>query len=172
MDARAEFELAVKSKWSDSYIFNLEASGRYVYEILEAMFWAWQASRQALDSGEPLGYVAPRMLADIKAGKYFGINMREASRDDAIAIYAHPVSTHRLTLGQRKAAQIGQIIGVLVQTEPGKVTAVTDLGRCTSLNQDVTGSSPEKPLCTMCGGSDVYGDCPSNGRHIEQEPSQ
>ena len=50
MDARAEFERAVKSKWSDSYIFNLEASGRYVDEILEAMFWAWQASRQALEA--------------------------------------------------------------------------------------------------------------------------
>ena len=47
MYTRLEFELAVKSKWSDSYIFNLEASGRYVDEILEAMFWAWQASRQA-----------------------------------------------------------------------------------------------------------------------------
>ena len=93
MYTRLEFELAVKSKWSDSYIFNLEASGRYVDEILEAMFWAWQASRQAIDSGKPLGYVAPRMLADIKAGKYFGINTREASRDDAIALYTHPAST-------------------------------------------------------------------------------
>ena len=50
MDSRSEFERAVKSKWSDSYIFNLEESDRYVDEILEAMFWAWQASRQALSS--------------------------------------------------------------------------------------------------------------------------
>ena len=50
MSDKAAFERAVKSKWSDSYIFNLEASGCYVDEILEAMFWAWQASRQALSS--------------------------------------------------------------------------------------------------------------------------
>ena len=53
MDARAEFERAVKRKWSDSYIFNLESSDRYVDEILEAMFWAWQASRHVLE-GEPV----------------------------------------------------------------------------------------------------------------------
>ena len=50
MDNRAEFERAVTDKWSDSYMFNLESSGRYVDEILEAMFWAWQASLKAIDS--------------------------------------------------------------------------------------------------------------------------
>ena len=57
MDSRSEFERAVKSKWSDSYIFNLEASGCYVDEILEAMFWAWQVSRQALE-GEAVKWTA------------------------------------------------------------------------------------------------------------------
>ena len=171
MSDRAAFEVSTAGRFPDLDL-SLDSGGDYDDLDAQQHWETWQAGRHAIDSGEPLGYVAPRMLADIKAGKYFGINTREASRDDAIALYTHPASTHRLTLGQRKAAQIGQIIGVLVQTEPGKVTAVTDLGRCTSLNQDVTGSSPEKPLCTMCGGSDVYGDCPSNGRHIEQEPSQ
>ena len=49
-----------------------------------------------------------------------------------------PQLEDRPGLGQRKAAQIGQIIGVLVQNQDGKVAAVTDLGRCTWLNQDVT----------------------------------
>ena len=47
-----------------------------------------------------------------------------------------PVSS----LGRRKAAEVGKTIGVLVQNQDGKVAAVTDLGRCTWLNQDVTGA--------------------------------
>jgi hypothetical protein len=43
-------------------------------------------------------------------------------------------------LGQRKAQQIGKTIGVLVQNQHGRVATVTDLGRCTWLNQDVTGA--------------------------------
>ena len=49
-------------------------------------------------------------------------------------------SNYRPTLGQRKAAQIGKTIGVLVQNQDSRVAAVTDLGRVTWLNQDVTGS--------------------------------
>ena len=44
------------------------------------------------------------------------------------------------SLGQRKAAQIGPVIGVLVQNQDGEVAAVTDMGRCTWLNQNVTGA--------------------------------
>jgi hypothetical protein len=51
---------------------------------------------------------------------------------------AKSVSTDRPGLGQRKAADIGPTIGVLVQNQHGEVAAVTDLGRCTWLNQDVT----------------------------------
>ena len=43
-------------------------------------------------------------------------------------------------LGQRKAAQVGTTIGVLVQRDGGRFMAITDLGRCTMLNQDVTGA--------------------------------
>jgi len=46
----------------------------------------------------------------------------------------------RPTLGQRKAAQIGPVIGVLVQNQEGGVCAVTDMGRCTWLSEDVTGA--------------------------------
>jgi hypothetical protein len=44
-------------------------------------------------------------------------------------------------LGQRKAAQVGTTIGVLAQNKEGRVCAVTDLGRCTWLSEDVTGAS-------------------------------
>ena len=49
----------------------------------------------------------------------------------------------RPSLGQRKAAQVGETIGVLVQNQQGEVCAVTDMGRCTWLNQDVTGAGDE-----------------------------
>jgi hypothetical protein len=55
--------------------------------------------------------------------------------------YTHPASDNRPGLGQRKAAQVGQIIGVLAQNQDGEVAAVTDLGRCTWLSQDVTGAN-------------------------------
>ena len=55
-------------------------------------------------------------------------------------------SCKRPNLGQRKAAQIGPVIGVLVQNQDGKVCSVTDLGRCTWLNQDVTGPGDGKTV--------------------------
>ena len=50
---------------------------------------------------------------------------------------ARNVSADRPGLGQRKAAQVGPVIGVLVQNQDGKVAAVTDLGRVTWLPNDV-----------------------------------
>ena len=44
------------------------------------------------------------------------------------------------SLGQRKADQVGKTIGVLVQKPDGGVMAISDLGRCTMLRQDVTGA--------------------------------
>jgi len=49
-------------------------------------------------------------------------------------------SCKRPNLGQRKADQVGTTIGVLVQNKDGEVCAVTDLGRCTWLRQNVTGA--------------------------------
>ena len=66
-------------------------------------------------------------------------------------------SNYRPTLGQRKAAQIGPVIGVLVQNQEGKVCAVTDLGRCTWLREDVTGAG----VC-LCGEV-KWQDCPLHG---------
>ena len=55
-------------------------------------------------------------------------------------------SCKRPTLGQRKADQVGTTIGVLVQNQHGKVCAVTDMGRCTWLKQDVTGPGDEQVI--------------------------
>jgi len=77
-----------------------------------------------------------------------------------------PQLEDRLTLGQRKAAQVGKTIGVLVQTPAGSVAAVTDLGRCTWLNQDVTGSGDLVHTCRLSRAMD--GTCMSCGSKQEQ----
>ena len=187
---REEFEQAVADKWSDSYKFTRFGDEDYYDEVLEGMWWGWQASREALE-GEAIGYVVPRMLEAMQAGKYCGISISDEQKAGDIAVYTHPASavpegwklvpetltramqdafdespqsedpdiemmlswqamiaaapcaprpSDRPTLGRRKAEQIGEIIGVLVQRDDGKVAAVTDLGRCTWLSQDVTGA--------------------------------
>ena len=50
---------------------------------------AWQASRQ---EGEPIGYVVPRMLEAMQAGKYCGISISDEQKAGDIAGYTHPAS--------------------------------------------------------------------------------
>ena len=131
-----------------------------------SVLWPGDRGGAHLRPNDPKNSIAQNLLYDLAQALIFW--PQPASAD----VPARSVSTDRPGLGQRKAAQVGTTIGVLVQTPAGSVAAVTDLGRCTWLNQDVTGPVPEEPLCRMCGGNDVYGDCPADGRHIEQEPSQ
>jgi len=51
----------------------------------------WQASRQDFE-GEPIGYVVPRMLEAMQAGKYCGISISDEKKDGDIAVYTHPAS--------------------------------------------------------------------------------
>ena len=46
---REEFEQAVADKWSDSYKFTRFGDEDYYDEVLEGMWWGWQAGRQALE---------------------------------------------------------------------------------------------------------------------------
>jgi hypothetical protein len=78
----------------------------------------------------------------------------------ALVCGAQPIN--RPGLGRRKAADIGPVIGVLAQNQHGEVCAVTDLGRCTWLNQDVTGAG----VC-LCGEV-KWQDCPLHGSKQEQ----
>jgi len=52
---RETFERTVKSKWSDSYSFTRAAFGDYADEVLEGMWWAWQASAQKPSAAVPEG---------------------------------------------------------------------------------------------------------------------
>jgi hypothetical protein len=45
---REEFEQAVTDRWSDSYSFTRFGDEDYYDEVLEGMWWGWQASRQAV----------------------------------------------------------------------------------------------------------------------------
>jgi len=97
--------------------------------------WEAEAKRAfwtGLEIGASMGAVsiAPRW------NEYIAKRKGEMGPDDP----AKSVSTDRPGLGQRKAAQVGKTIGVLVQRDDGGVVAVTDLGRCTMLRQDVTGA--------------------------------
>ena len=50
---REAFEQAVTDRWSDSYSFTRFGDEDYYDEVLEGMWWGWQASRRALE-GEPV----------------------------------------------------------------------------------------------------------------------
>ena len=56
MDSRAEFEQAVKDKWSDSFLFGRDTNGDYADEAVKYMWLGWLASRQAIE-GEAVAIV-------------------------------------------------------------------------------------------------------------------
>jgi len=92
---REEFEQAVKDRWSDSYSFTRFGDEDYYDEVLEGMWQGWQASRQ---EGEPIGYVVPRMLKAMQAGKYCGISISDEKKDGDIAVYTHPASRQAVSV--------------------------------------------------------------------------
>lgn len=55
-DMRDAFERTVRATWSDSYIFTRDTDGHYCDEVLDGMWWAWQAARA--QSGQEVDVVA------------------------------------------------------------------------------------------------------------------
>jgi len=43
MSDREEFERTVRATWSDSYSFMRDSDGHYCDEVLDGMWWTWQA---------------------------------------------------------------------------------------------------------------------------------
>ena len=83
---REEFEQAVADKWSDSYKFTRFGDEDYYDEVLEGMWWGWQASRQLLE-GEPVNgsrieEVCVQALIDISSCAW-GIEGYDTSEDAA-----------------------------------------------------------------------------------------
>ena len=67
---REEFEQAVTDRWSNSYSFTRFGDEDYYDEVLEGMWWGWQASRQV--DGESVAYQywwpeSPRQVTVCKA---------------------------------------------------------------------------------------------------------
>ena len=67
---REAFEQAVTDRWSDSYSFTRFGDEDYYDEVLEGMWWGWQASRQV--DGESVAYQywwpeSPRQVTVCKA---------------------------------------------------------------------------------------------------------
>jgi hypothetical protein len=60
---REAFEQAVADKWSDSYKFTRFGDEDYYDEVLEGMWWGWQAGRRALE-GQDARLI--HLLADIR----------------------------------------------------------------------------------------------------------
>lgn len=75
-DIREEFERTVRETWSDSYSFMRDTDGHYGDEVLDGMWWAWQAARAqggiididqvALDTIQAISEIDPDKL---KGGK-------------------------------------------------------------------------------------------------------
>jgi len=162
---REKFEQAVKDQWSDSFNFKRGIDSFYLDETLAGMWWGWRVSRRVLSSrqeleGEPVAWWDGDMSA---AEDSFSFKL---NRCYTIPLYTHPARGHRSTLGQRKAAQVGTTIGVLAQNKEGRVCAVTDLGRCTWLREDVTGAGDRVHNCQLSRAID--GTCMSCGSKQEQ----
>jgi len=125
------------------YAQNFEKNGPTWEEDYQFALWAWnealkwQAGRQALEC-EPTA-----IIHKSSPGEY---GFYPATGAVSLTNGMHKLYTHHYSvetaipvsgLGQRKAQQIGKTIGVLVQNQHGEVAAVTDLGRCTWLSNDV-----------------------------------
>ena len=98
MDRREAFEKVAARLGFDLTMKNTQSEdGEYLYSNVQDSwdFWQeacdWQASRQVLE-GEAIGYVVPRMLEAMQAGKYCGISISDEQKAGDIAVYTHPAS--------------------------------------------------------------------------------
>ena len=65
---REEFEQAVTDRWSNSYSFTRFGDEDYYDEVLEGMWWGWQASRQAAsvpDMWRDVDYEVPEQAQEV-----------------------------------------------------------------------------------------------------------
>ena len=101
---REEFEQAVANKWSDSYKFTRFGDEDYYDEVLEGMWWGWQASRQALE-GEPVAWWDGDTSA---AEDSFSFKL---NRCYTIPLYTHPASAEVERLHARMAEKCDAPVG-------------------------------------------------------------
>ena len=101
---REEFEQAVADKWSDSYKFTRFGDEDYYDEVLEGMWWGWQASRQLLE-GEPVAWWDGDTSA---AEDSFSFKLNKCY---TIPLYTHPASAEVERLQARVAEKCDAPVG-------------------------------------------------------------
>ena len=90
--SREEFEQAVTDRWSDSYSFTRFGDEDYYDEVLEGMWWGWQASRQ---EGEPIGFLQSSGVSQLSGGhpaKLYPIGATPSPFESSTFVYTHPAS--------------------------------------------------------------------------------
>jgi len=90
---RKEFEQAVTDRWSDSYSFTRFGDEDYYDEVLEGMWWGWQASRQV--DGESVAYITERKLEWLKSGLVLSAVVYRKHSEGSIPLYTHPASAQK-----------------------------------------------------------------------------
>ena len=109
--------------------------------VLQAQIWAQEARPQKAivkEIGELVGCANDWEMVEAVRDALANVCVSQSAESETQTNLQRTDDTQ--TLGQRKAAQIGKTIGVLAQNQDGKVCAVTDMGRCTWLSEDVTGA--------------------------------
>lgn len=90
-DSRETFERTVTATWSDSYSLKRAASGDYVDEILDGMWWAWQINcpqftalchSKTKQIGKPVGFLVQNEAGGLAAVHNLG---RVTWLDDCVA---------------------------------------------------------------------------------------
>ena len=87
---RAAFEQAVADKWSDSYKFTRFGDEDYYDEVLEGMWWGWQASRE---EGEPIGFLQSSGVSQLSGGhpaKLYPIGATPSPFESSTLVYTNP----------------------------------------------------------------------------------
>ena len=115
---REEFEQAVADKWSDSYKFTRFGDEDYYDEVLEGMWWGWQASRQALE-GEPVAWwdgdtSAAEDSFSFKSNGYY-----------TIPLYTHPASRQAVSVPEwiKCSDRLPDVLDVWIKMTDGSVVA-------------------------------------------------
>jgi hypothetical protein len=92
---REEFEQAVTDRWSDSYSFTRFGDEDYYDEVLEGMWWAWQASRE---EGEPIGFLQSSGVSQLSGGhpaKLYPIGATPSPFESSTLVYTHTASADK-----------------------------------------------------------------------------
>jgi len=121
---RAAFEQAVADKWSDSYKFTRFGDEDYYDEVLEGMWWGWQASRQALE-GEPVAYITERKLEWLKSGPVLSAVVYRKHSEGSIPLYTHPASRQAVSVPEwiKCSDRLPDVLDVWIKMTDGSVVA-------------------------------------------------